>query len=513
MRSSSENKTQTTGLKGYTLLLLLVWTVLIGLMTLQYLDTRKREILDEAHTKARAAIQKDLTYGQFNDRHPDAHALVAQDVDNNLPHGEAHAFEMQQDKAELSSHPASLNPIRQENAADKWEAEALQSLEEGATEISSVQTMDNKTYLRLMWPLPTEKSCLTCHAQQGYKLGHISGGLSVSIPISPITATHRARAFADIVGYILVWLVGVGGILYGTRKLKERICERDKAIIELQHARDAALKMMDDIEQANDKLIEESHRAGLAEAANEAKTEFLANMSHELRTPLHSILSFADFGIKKLETVPLAKLHSYFTKIKNSGSVLLGLLNNVLDFAKLEAGKIEFKFASAYFSELISLVIIEFDALLEERNLTIQFDDSGFTEEVTVDIEKIMQVVRNLLSNAIKYSRNGNTIEIGIERMDGFVLASIRDHGPGIPADELEHVFDKFAQSSKTKSGAGGTGLGLAICRDIIESHNGCIWAENAEGQGAVFFFKIPICRADYMADQTQQILLEVAKN
>ena len=235
-------------------------------------------------------------------------------------------------------------------------------------------------------------------------------------------------------------------------------------------------------------------------------------MSHELRTPLHSILSFADFGIKKLETVPLARLHSYFTKIKNSGSVLLELLNNVLDLAKLEAGKIEFKFASVYFSELISLVIIEFDVLLEERNLTIQFDDSGFTEEVTVDIEKIMQVIRNLLSNAIKYSRNGSTIEIGIDRMGDFVLALIRDHGPGIPADELEHVFDKFAQSSKTKSGAGGTGLGLAICRDIIEGHNGCIWAENAEGQGAVFFFKIPICRADYMATQTERPLLEVAK-
>jgi len=230
-----------------------------------------------------------------------------------------------------------------------------------------------------------------------------------------------------------------------------------------------------------------------AETANQAKTEFLANMSHELRTPLHGILSFASFGIKKYASAKPEKLLDYFSRIKQSGNILLELLNDLLDLAKLESKRATFAFEPTDIGKLVKSVTNEFDMLLSERSLSIQQEEPGFDEQVMLDVDKIKQVFRNLLDNAIKFSPEGGTIDVGTDRIGGSVRVSVRDQGPGIPHEELEVVFDKFVQSSKTKTGAGGTGLGLAICHEIIAAHQGRIWAENRPEGGATFSFEIPL--------------------
>jgi signal transduction histidine kinase len=229
-----------------------------------------------------------------------------------------------------------------------------------------------------------------------------------------------------------------------------------------------------------------------AELANKAKTEFLANMSHELRTPLHSILSFASFGVKRYESAEPEKLLDYFSRIKNSGKVLLALLNDLLDLVKLESSKISFRLESTDLHRLIQSVIEEFDTMLSERGLCLMYKPPDFDEEIILDVGKIKQVLRNLLNNAIKFSPYGGIVEIDIRRTENAMRASVCDQGPGIPPDELEAVFDKFIQSSKTKTGAGGTGLGLAICREIINGHKGRIWAKNRPEGGAEFIIEIP---------------------
>ena len=232
---------------------------------------------------------------------------------------------------------------------------------------------------------------------------------------------------------------------------------------------------------------------GAAEEANKAKSEFLANMSHELRTPLHGILSFADFGIKKHATTTPEKLLDYFYKIRDCGEILLKLLNNLLDMARFESGKIKLELEQTDLSLQIASVMDEFKSLLSERNLTIQYNESNFKEQVIIDSEKIKQVLRNLLSNAVKFSPEGGNIEIFTRKEDCSVIVSIRDEGPGVPENELEAIFDKFVQSNKTKSGAGGSGLGLSICKEILAAHKGCIWAENRPEGGVVFSLKIPV--------------------
>jgi signal transduction histidine kinase len=228
-----------------------------------------------------------------------------------------------------------------------------------------------------------------------------------------------------------------------------------------------------------------------AEAANCAKSEFLANMSHELRTPLHGILSFAAFGLKNIRTAKPEKIIEYFEKIHESGTTLLGLVNNLLDLAKLESGKMIFEFQPCSFSALIGKVADEFSSLLSERGITIRYAENDGKAIATVDRMKIMQVVRNLLSNAVKFSPKGGIIETGVERVDQYLRVRVADQGGGIPESDFESIFEKFVQSSNTKHG--GTGLGLPICRQIIAAHKGRIWVENRPEGGAVFFFEIPL--------------------
>jgi len=267
------------------------------------------------------------------------------------------------------------------------------------------------------------------------------------------------------------------------------IVRRKQAEKELQESNTMLTKALE-----REKGISTELKAAMeeAEAANQAKSEFLANMSHEIRTPLHGILSFARFGKDKVLTADPEKLLNYFEKIDMSGQRLLVLLTDILDLAKMEAGGLRYEFKHADFRFVLRSVINEFHSLLADRNITVDYAEPDSELRLTLDENRMAQVVRNLLSNAAKFSPEGGTVWIDVNEGDEGVRISIRDHGMGVPEDELETVFDKFVQSSKSRTGAGGTGLGLSICRQIVEAHQGRIWCENHPEGGALFHVVLP---------------------
>lgn len=231
-----------------------------------------------------------------------------------------------------------------------------------------------------------------------------------------------------------------------------------------------------------------------AEKANQSKTEFLANMSHELRTPMHAVLSFAEFGSSEVETAERDDLKKYFSKIENSGRRLLSLLNNLLDLSKLESGKMTFNIKKNNIEIPLNSVVSELQKVLDEKALTIKITKSEDRLVAFFDQEKIIQVFYNLIFNAIKFTKPNTEIKIDLHytASKSFLVVSIEDKGLGIPESELDTIFDKFIQSSKTKTGAGGTGLGLSICKEIVAGHRGDIWAKNATEGGAIFLFTLP---------------------
>ena len=238
----------------------------------------------------------------------------------------------------------------------------------------------------------------------------------------------------------------------------------------------------------------------IAESADRAKSEFLANMSHELRTPLHAILSFAKHGMKKIDTSSREDLLKFFLQIESSANRLLPLINSLLDLAKLEARKMAYKILHDSILPDIDAAVNEIIHLAEQKHVRIDIDRQAGMTMVFFDRAALGNIIRNLLSNAVKFCSDNSVITISFTVSEDHhnrqvLRTTVANAGIAIPDNELEAIFDKFVQSSRTRTGAGGTGLGLAICRQILIDLHGRIWAENSQDGRTLFHFTLPITR------------------
>jgi len=251
---------------------------------------------------------------------------------------------------------------------------------------------------------------------------------------------------------------------------------------------------------ANDEL---GQARDAADASNRAKSQFLANMSHELRTPLNSIIGFSRVILKGIDG-PLSDLQSQdLTSINNAGQHLLGLINDILDMARIEAGKMELVFDEVDLLDTVKGVMSTMVALIKEKPVKLIQDLQPGLPKVRADSMRVRQVLLNLLANAAKFTDTGSVtlrarpvdaISPASGLLEPFVQISIIDTGPGIAPEDMDKLFEPFSQvdASATRK-AGGTGLGLSICRQLIDLHNGRIWAESELGRGSTFSFILPI--------------------
>ena len=231
-----------------------------------------------------------------------------------------------------------------------------------------------------------------------------------------------------------------------------------------------------------------------AERANAAKGEFLANISHELRTPLQSILGFSELGTLRTRADP--RLQGMFGDIHAAGKRMLSLVNNLLDLSRLESTVGEIRLTTLDIVPPLRSVVAELRHLATTRSLRLVGPLQAGADGplwARADDFRLQQVLRNVLANAIRFAPAGSEVDVDWGRSGNQGLwVTVRDHGPGIPADELEIIFEAFVQSSRTKDGSGGTGLGLAICRKIMAAHHGQISARNHPDGGAVFEIHLP---------------------
>lgn len=221
------------------------------------------------------------------------------------------------------------------------------------------------------------------------------------------------------------------------------------------------------------------------------KSDFFALMSHELRTPLTAIKEGTNLFLEGAGGEVTEKQKKLLTIISEESNRLIGLVNSVLDLSKLESGMLTFNFVKADLPPLISRVIVEVEALAEAKHITINRDVPELPA-LSMDTERMLQVLRNLVGNALKFTSRGGTVSIIARREEKKVLVSITDTGPGIPKEHTAAIFDKFRQVPGAAGRLPGTGLGLAIVKHIIQTHGGRVWAQSEIGNGSTFTFQLP---------------------
>jgi signal transduction histidine kinase len=229
------------------------------------------------------------------------------------------------------------------------------------------------------------------------------------------------------------------------------------------------------------------------ERASQAKSNFLASMSHELRTPLNAILGYTELILDEIYGEVPAKIRDVLERVQQSGRHLLGLINDVLDLSKIEAGSMELSPTEYSVRDIVETVSSSLRSLAAEKGLEFV---AGAQADIPVafgDGRRIAQCLMNLAGNALKFTQQGR-VEIGVECQAETLVYRVSDTGIGIPQHQLESIFAEFQQADSTITNEyGGTGLGLSITKKFVEMHGGRIWVESERGKGSTFFFAIPL--------------------
>jgi two-component system, cell cycle sensor histidine kinase PleC len=270
------------------------------------------------------------------------------------------------------------------------------------------------------------------------------------------------------------------------RRMTERLDENSRLRFEVED-------LARELEEARDEALRKRFEA---ETANASKTAFLANMSHELRTPLNAILGFSEIIAKEcFGPVGSARYAEYAGDIHSSGSHLLSLINDLLDIAKIEAGRMEIEPHALDVRKTFETALKIIGTKARERRQELVIDVDPSAPELHADERALKQILINLVSNAVKFTPEGGRISVVASRArcGGFQIA-VEDNGPGIPRDKLDKIFKPFSQvDNRYDRQGGGTGLGLALVRGLSELHGGRAWIESEHGHGCRAYVVLPV--------------------
>lgn len=257
-------------------------------------------------------------------------------------------------------------------------------------------------------------------------------------------------------------------------------------------ARDLKAKQ-DEIQRAYLELLEQNTQL---KSLDQAKDRFIALTTHELRTPLSAILATADFLENKLYDSDEQR-DEFIHTIAEQGRHLLELVNDVLDFAKIRAGKMEFFVERVDLASLLKKIIANFQHMAEQSGITMNFVEPMHSAEAWADLIRLKEIVNNVISNAIKYNRTGGSVTVSICQLEHegkqFVRIAVRDTGVGIPADKIDGVFNEFETVGHVSRHHKGTGLGMPISRRLVESMGGRLTLVSEVGVGSEFFIDVPV--------------------
>lgn len=332
-----------------------------------------------------------------------------------------------------------------------------------------------------------------------------------SVADSPLTLRHKNGKLTDVLFNGSVYKDGRGNVL-GVVIVARDVTEQKRIATELTEAKVAAELATEIAEEAKRK----AERATLiAEDAVKAKQQFLSNMSHEIRTPMNAIIGFTKVVLK---TELSEKQTEYLDAIKTSGDALIVLINDILDLAKVDGGKMTFEETPFKLASSLLAMLHLFEPKIQEKNLTlIKEYDKNIPSVLIGDPVRLHQIILNLVSNAVKFTSTGKiTVKVQLQKQEeGKVQIefSVSDTGIGISKNKIEHIFENFQQAtSGTSRLYGGTGLGLAIVKQLVEAQGGSIRVSSELGEGSVFSFTLSFQTTTREAELNESIMEQTSE-
>jgi len=508
-------------IRRFVLATALFWTVVVVLSWWWNLRQSEQSLREMAVNQAVLSLDKDLVYRRWAALHGGVYVPVTEQTPPNnylqhiperditTPSGRQltlmnpaymtrQVFEVGKESYGARGHITSLTPLRPENGPDPWEKGALQRFQQGTlTELHGVEPLEGKPYLRYMRAMVTEQGCLKCHAHQGYKLGDIRGGISVSVPLTPFLEQGSKHHRTIAIGHGLIWLLGIGFLQLVRQRLVGGL-ERE-------------LKTAQQVEAVKLQMFQQEKLASIGQLA--------AGVAHEINNPMGFITSNLGTLQKYLarlvsytgvmtETLELCTTPQQREKLEENRKQLK--IDRILDDARLLVSE------SLEGAERVKQIVNDLKSCArtdKNQQQPLQLNDCITTAlnlvkneykyhtelrlelqdnlaELTGNSQQLVQVVSNLVVNAAHAISQQGTITVRSWQEDQLVCCSVSDTGHGIPEEIRSRIFEPFYT---TKEVGKGTGLGLSISHEIIKKHGGELSVISVEGKGTTFTLRLPL--------------------
>jgi len=308
-----------------------------------------------------------------------------------------------------------------------------------------------------MKPLFVEESCLDCHADQGYTVGEVRGGISISLPFDATAFALRKNYMGMVTVAIVLLILFVMSLYFLIWRLMNRLALQKAELVRL----------------------------------NDTKDKFMGMAAHDLRNPLVVVTGLSKALRKKITDTGQTRI---LDEIISSARRMSSLVNDLLDLASIKEGQLRLKLREVDVAELIRTSVDCNRVIGQQKNITIVHDVTDDIGSVRLDPERMRQVIDNLTGNACKYSEAGTTVTVGAEKKDGRLVIRVVDQGIGVRPEELAGIFDEFARTSGQPTGGESShGLGLAIVKRMVELHGGTIEVSSEAGKGSQFTMSFPL--------------------
>lgn len=456
--------------------------------------------------------------------------------------------ELFNDSSEYITRYTNITPRNEADTSDDFETEAIYAFlaDDTLTEYTAITEYEGEQVYRFVAPMLIEYSCLECHGEpageldilgyekEGMEIGDLVGVMSIIMPIDTYLEDIRSNIVYEVAVLFFLIIMVVFIIYYiinrlvtrPLKKLETAVKEMENGnldiriddIEETEEFRELAINfenmarkvatLYNDLETkvevrteqlnlANNQLVNINKRL---EQEIQYKSDFLAIVSHELRTPLTSIIAFTDIW-ERTRKMNDKDEENVVTEIKNNSEVLLNMINNVLDMARIEAGKTEINHEPVDIADLIYFVCDAIRPQVTAKGIKLETQVARDVPLTWGDWEKLRRIIENLASNAVKFTPKGGEIWITANCLleAGTVEIEVSDNGIGIAQKDLPYIFDKFVQGDSSISRTySGSGLGLALARELAELHGGSIAVQSREGVGSRFVVTLPIGNKDW---------------